>query len=152
MNATTMKKRKETRFIWSAFLILLLLTSSVSAINVQLRTKAETHASNTRNALSAQLYLNMEKCVRIGRKMDIAGADIRGSLLPELRQYLYALEQMTIVANEETPLYAPALIQSLFEDCENLESCYASGRSYEESLSRLTRDLERINNLLSQIA
>ena len=152
MNAARCTKKKETCFLWSAFLALLLLMSSVAAVNVHLRTKAETHIASAQNAICNQLYANMEKCVRIGKKMDIAGADIRGSLLPELKMYLYALEQITALTSEETPLFAPAMIRCLWEDCAALENRYAAGFPYEECVERLTRDLRRLDDLLSHVA
>lgn len=97
------------------------LTSSIRALE---RARSETERVSA--ALNDQLARKLSECQRLGRKMAVMGADIRGTLLPELQKQLYALEALNACASEGT-LDCRLLLRKISDTGTRLSACYAAG-------------------------
>ena len=81
-----MRRRSLFRLLAALLLTTVLtftLTSSIRAIE---RARRETERIS--GALNEQMARKLSECQRLGRKMAVMGADIRGTLLPELDKQL----------------------------------------------------------------
>ena len=95
-----MRRRSLFRLLAALLLTTVLtftLTSSIRAIE---RARRETERIS--GALNEQMARKLSECQRLGRKMAVMGADIRGTLLPELDKQLYALEALNACAPDGT--------------------------------------------------
>ena len=109
------------------------LTSSIRAIE---RARRETERIS--GALNEQMARKLSECQRLGRKMAVMGADIRGTLLPELDKQLYALEALNACAPDGT-IECRLLLRKISDTATRLSACYAAGTS-SEALERTLID------------
>lgn len=147
---------KAERFFHSgfAFLFALAIILMITVTAVRYVNETRENEIRARRGLYRTMETNMAKCAQIGVKMQYAGADIEGELLPELRTYLYALKNMTdafyISFGEE---YSPVRAQFLSKvegACERLNRDLKSGYSSENSQKALQMCLSEFSEILDK--
>ena len=123
-----MRRRSLFRLLAALLLTTVLtftLTSSIRAIE---RARRETERIS--GALNEQMVRKLSECQRLGRKMAVMGADIRGTLLPELDKQLYALEALNACAPDGT-IECRLLLRKISDTATRLSACCAAGTSSE---------------------
>lgn len=147
-------RSKAEYFFRSGFAFLILIAVILIMISAYARIAIKAHEKEIRAKRGIYLMMeaDMAKCAQIGVKMQYAGADIEGELLPKLNTYLYSLKNMTDAFNvsfgEE---YAPVQAQFISKvegACERLNRDLKSGYSTELSQKALEHCLNEFSKIL----
>lgn len=139
--------RSRLAFLVFTGVLLICIVSAVRFVNT-----SRENEIRARRGIYLMMESDMEKCVQIGVKMQYAGANIEGKLLPELKTYLYSLKNMSDAFNisfgEE---YAPVQAQFLSKvesACERLSRDLKNGYPADASQKALVHCLNEFSKIL----
>lgn len=139
-----MRRRSLSRLLAALLLTTALTFTLTSSIRALERTRNENERIS--GAINEQMIRKLNQCQRIGRKMAVMGADIRGTLLPELYKQLYALEALNACASNDT-IDCRLLLRKISDTATRLSACYASGTSSEALEGALIHYLSQLDGV-----
>ncbi len=138
-----------------AFLVLILLSVILIANFSNFSNKAKAFERKAVSGICRAIELDMAKCEQIGRKMQYAGANIEGELLPELKVYLYSLNALSQAffesfGEKDAPVNL-MFLSKVTGAVERLERDYNCGYSAKKSEEALIECLNEFGNLLKRL-
>lgn len=150
-------KSKAEEFVRSGFAFVVLAMTFIILISalLHLAKMNQINQEKARSGILMAIQTDMAKCEQIGRKMQYAGANIRGELLPELKLYLYSLNHLQKAFSDSfgedgSPIQAQFL-SKVKNAVERLEYDYNAGYSAQKSEKALFECLNEFGNLLRAI-
>ena len=135
-----------------ALLVAAILLTAVFSTACVSGSESEARIVNARRSISAALMSDLNRCARIGLKMTYAGADIRNSLLPELKMRFFAVEKMNLALREGFgEAFTPVSEQQLHRignAIAQLENAYRAGDDTRAAEASLAAQLLELNAVL----
>ena len=150
MNAATLWETRNRRTC--VLLILAILLTAVFSTACVSGGETRARIDNARRSISAALMSDLNRCARIGLKMTYAGADIRNTLLPELKMRFFAVEKMNQALRDGfgeafTPV-SEQLIYRIGNAITRLEDAYRSGSDAGAAEASLAAQVMELNAVL----
>lgn len=140
-------RRRSLLRLWAALLLTTVLTFAFTS---SIRALERERRKNERisDALTEQMARKLSECQRLGRKMAVTGADIRGTLLPELNKQLYALDALNACADDDM-IDCRRLLRKISDTSVRLSACYAAGKTSETLEGALINYLAQLDGVLA---
>ena len=133
-------------------LIAAMITTAILASACVSNDETQARIDNARRTISGALMSDLNSCVRIGHKMTYAGADIRNSLLPELKMRFFAVEKMNLALKDGFgEAYMPVSAQLIYRignAITQLEDAYRTGKDAKDAEEALSSQVLELNSVL----
>lgn len=141
-----MRRRSLFRLLAALLLTLALTLTMTSCVRALERARRENE--RVTRAFNEQMTRRLSECQRLGRKMAVVGADIRGTLLPELDKQLCVLEALNACAPEEA-INCRLLLRKISDTSTRLSASYAAGAPSQALETALVGYLSQLNGALA---
>ncbi len=105
------------------------------------------------NAVAQTLYGSANMMLLEFDKIDLAGADIEGEIIPNMRHYFSQLQvlnnAMATAFGEEFAIFDAALIKDIELALEEYEAAFSTGHSTADAHERMSSAMTKVRNVLN---
>ena len=140
-----------SRISVAALILILIVWACISTSNTS---DMQQKYAGSRNAVAQSLYGSANMMLLEFDKIDLAGADVEGEIIPRMRLYyaqMYALNNaMSSAFGEEYALFDAELMKDIELALEEYDAAFSTGHSTDSAYERMSGAMTKVRGVLNE--